>query len=167
MNYTIISGTNRGGSNTYKIALLYQQLLKEKEIEAKLLTLENVNPLSEKKEFKKIEDEILKPTTKYIFISPEYNGSIPGILKLFIDEADWKTAWRDKKAMLVGVSTGRAGNLRGMDHLTAILHHMNIHVLPNMLPISQVDKFVDVNNKITDKGILTAVEKQINQFIAF
>ncbi len=167
MNYTIISGTNRSGSNTYKIAILYQQLLQRKGIDAKLLTLENINPLSEKKEFKKMENEILKPTGKYIFISPEYNGSIPGILKLLIDEADWKTAWKDKKAMLVGVSTGRAGNLRGMDHLTAILHHMNIHVLPNMLPISQVDKFVDADNHVIDKGILASIEKQINQFISF
>ena len=63
MNYTIISGTNRGGSNTYKIALLYQQLLKEKGIEAKLLTLENVNPLSEKKEFKKITQQKISMTS--------------------------------------------------------------------------------------------------------
>jgi len=167
MNYTIISGTNRSGSNTYKIALFYQKIFREKRIEAKLLTLENINPLGENKEFKIMENEILKPTDKYVFISPEYNGSIPGILKLLIDEADWRTAWKDKKAMLVGVSTGRAGNLRGMDHLTSILHHMNIHVLPNMLPISQVDQFLDANGEVTDKGILAAIKKQIAQFISF
>ncbi|MCW3119302.1 MAG: NADPH-dependent oxidoreductase [Chitinophagaceae bacterium] len=167
MSYTIISGTNRRDSNTYRIALHYQQVMDKKGIEAKLVTLENVNPLAEDGEFKRIERDILIPTSKFIFISPEYNGSIPGILKLVIDEADWKTAWRDKKAALVGVSTGRAGNLRGMDHLTSILHHMNIHVLPNMLPISQVDRFLNGNGQVTDTGILAAVEKQIDQFIVF
>ena len=167
MNYTIISGTNRRESNTYRIALLYQQALEKKGIKAILVTLENLNPLADDGEFKRIEREILKPTAKYVFISPEYNGSIPGILKLFIDEADWKTAWKDKKAMLVGVSTGRAGNLRGMDHLTSILHHMNIHVLPNMLPISQVDRFLDNNGQVTDPGIIAAIDKQIDQFIVF
>jgi len=168
MTYTIISGTNRKGSNTYLVALQYKMVFEKKGFEINLVTLEGVNPLSdENHEFKRIENEILKKTEKYIFISPEYNGSIPGILKLFIDEADWKTAWRNKKAMLVGVSTGRAGNLRGMDHLTSILHHMNIHVLPNMLPISQVDKFIDGNGAITDQGILFAIEKQIDQFTRF
>ncbi|MES1214437.1 MAG: NAD(P)H-dependent oxidoreductase [Bacteroidota bacterium] len=167
MFYTIISGTNRKDSNSHKIARHYQEVLNKKGIEAKLVTLENVNPLADDGEFKTIEKDILKPTRKYVFVSPEYNGSIPGILKLVIDEADWKTAWRDKKAMLVGVSTGRAGNLRGMDHLTSILHHMNIHVLPNMLPISQVDKFLDGNGQVTDVSLLAAIEKQVDQFIAF
>jgi len=167
MNYTIISGTNRRESNTYRIALHYQKALGKKGINATLVTLENLNPLADDGEFKRIERETLIPTGKYVFISPEYNGSIPGILKLFIDEADWRTAWKDKKAMLVGVSTGRAGNLRGMDHLTSILHHMNIHVLPNMLPISQVDRFLDSNGQVTDPGIVAAIDKQIGQFIVF
>lgn len=168
MIYTIISGSNRLGSNTYKIAVQYKTFFEKKGLEVNLVSLENINPLSDDNhEFSRVENEILKSTDKYIFVSPEYNGSIPGILKLFIDEADWKTAWRNKKAMLVGVSTGRAGNLRGMDHLTSILHHMNIHVLPNMLPISQVDKFLDGQGTITDPSILFAIEKQIDQFIRF
>ncbi len=167
MTYTIISGTNRTGSNTYKVALQYQQLLKQKGIEANLLSLEGVNPLIKDKDFKKLEEEILNPTEKYIFVSPEYNGSIPGILKLLIDEANWSTAWKDKKAMLVGVSTGRAGNLRGMDHLTSILHHMNIQVLPFMLPISQVDVLLDGQREISDLATLTVIKKQINEFISF
>ncbi len=167
MTYTIISGTNRTGSNTYKVALQYQQLLKQKGIEANLLSLEGVNPLIKDDDFRKLEEEILNPTEKYIFVSPEYNGSIPGILKLLIDEANWKTAWKDKKAMLVGVSTGRAGNLRGMDHLTSILHHMNIQVLPFMLPISQVDVLLNGQREISDLGTLAVIKKQINEFISF
>jgi NAD(P)H-dependent FMN reductase len=167
MNYTIISGTNRKGSNTYKISLQYQELFRQKGISANLLALEDIDPLTDDNKFKKIEEDFLYPANKFIFISPEYNGSIPGILKLVIDEADWKKAWKNKKAMLVGVSTGRAGNLRGMDHLTSILHHMNIHVLPNMLPLSQVDKFINGKGEITDKPTLEAMNKQVGQFINF
>ena len=86
-----------------------------------------------------LEKKWLLPAEKYIFISPEYNGSIPGVLKCLIDVSDVKKVWKGKKALLTGVSTGRAGNLRGMDHLTGIMHYVGTVVHPNKLPISIVD----------------------------
>ncbi len=44
--YLIISGTNRVGSHTEKVATEYQRLLKEKGIDAKILTLKNLDVLS-------------------------------------------------------------------------------------------------------------------------
>ncbi|HVZ55810.1 MAG TPA: NADPH-dependent FMN reductase [Chitinophagaceae bacterium] len=167
MNCTIISGTNRPGSNSYKIARQYHRLLQERGVTCSLLALDQVNPLTEPEQFRETEERLLRPADRYVFVSPEYNGSIPGILKVIIDEADWKSAWKSKKAMLVGVSTGRAGNLRGMDHLAAILHHMQMHVMPNMLPISQVDRYLNDQGEITDPGTLRAMERQVEQFIAF
>jgi chromate reductase, NAD(P)H dehydrogenase (quinone) len=167
MVYTIISGTNRAGSNTYKIAWQYRQLFNKKGLEVQFLSLEGINPLAKDGRFEKLEKDLLIPTDKFIFVSPEYNGSIPGILKLVIDSADWKKAWRDKKAMLVGVSTGRAGNLRGMDHLVSILHHMNIHVMPRMVPISQVDKLLNGHDEVTDESILDVMDQQVEEFVTF
>jgi chromate reductase, NAD(P)H dehydrogenase (quinone) len=165
--YTIISGTNRRDSNTLIVAAQYQQYLKEKSIDAKLLSLENVNPLIKDEQFTLIESAFLCPADKFIFIAPEYNGSIPGILKLLIDEADWKTAWKNKKAMLVGISTGRAGNLRGLDHLASILHHMRMQVLPFMLPISQVDKLINGKEMITDEITVKVIKSQVDEFVNF
>jgi chromate reductase, NAD(P)H dehydrogenase (quinone) len=165
--YTIISGTNRVGSNTLKVARQYQQRFKAQGIEAALITLEGVNPLPGAEGFEAWQRELLHPAEKFIFIAPEYNGSLPGILKLVIDSSDVKVAWWYKKAMLVGVSTGRAGNLRGMDHLTGILHHLNVQVMPNKLPISGVDKLLNSNDEINDMGTLAAIDKQIGQFIVF
>ena len=67
--------------------------------------------------------------------------------------------------MLAGVSTGRAGNIRGMDHLTGVLNHVKITVLPNQLPISSVDKLMDKEGHITDGPTLKAIGKQIDEFI--
>ena len=167
MIYTIISGTNRQDSNTLKIAKQYQQYLQQQQQDARLLSLEGVNPLIRDEKFRAIEEEYLVPASKFIFIAPEYNGSIPGILKLLIDEAPWKTAWRNKKAMLVGISTGRAGNLRGLDHLASILHHMNMHVLPYMVPISQVDKLIGAAEMVEDPGTVQVMKNQVNEFIRF
>ncbi len=60
--------------------------------------------------FLKIENEILIPTQKFIFIIPEYNGTFPGVLKAMIDNSD--IIRYHKKAILTGVSSGRAGNFK-------------------------------------------------------
>lgn len=165
--YLIISGTDRTGSNTLKVAEQYRQLFLEKGINAGLLSLESYNPFETTDLEQKWQNEWLVPSAKFIFISPEYNGSIPGILKLLIDRVDIRRVWWNKKAMLVGVSTGRAGNLRGMDHLTGILHYLKVHVLPNKLPLSSVDRFLNGEGKITDDATLRAMETQIDEFIKY
>src|SRR5437762_2484868 len=139
-NYTIISGTNRIGSNTGKIARHYQQVFESKGIKPQFITLEGWKYLDKTPEYTQLENDILAPTDKFIFISPEYNGSIPGVLKVMLDISDYKKVWWGKKALLTGVATGRGGNLRGLEHLTSILHYLKVVVHPNKLPISSVDK---------------------------
>lgn len=163
--YTIISGTNRAGSNTLKVAKQYQQLLKEKGIEASILSLEHINVSTRDAHFQKLENDLLIPTNYYIFISPEYNGSFPGVLKLLFDTSKAHTIWWHKKALLIGVSSGRAGNLRGNDHLSAVLNHLKITVHPNQLPISMIDKIMDAEGNITDENTLKAIHQQLDNFI--
>lgn len=163
--YTIISGTNRTGSNTLKVARLYQAILKEKGIDAGLLSLENLNLLKRNNHFEEIEKEILIPTNKYIFISPEYNGSFPGVLKMLFDISKTHMIWWYKKALITGVSSGRAGNLRGNDHLSAILNYLKITVHPNQLPISVIDKLMDGDGNIIDSNTLKAIHHQLDEFI--
>jgi chromate reductase len=165
--YTIISGTNRNDSNSIRVAQYYQQLLKKKGAESKLLSLHGLNVLERNPEFTKIESEELMPAQKFIFVSPEYNGSFPGVLKAMFDISDIKKTWWGKKALLTGVSTGRAGNLRGMEDLTGILHFMKVVVHPNKLPISMVDKLMDENGNLNDAATLAAIKTQLNEFIEF
>jgi len=165
--HTIISGTNRTGSYTFKIAAQYQQLLAEKGIEAALVSLEHLDVSKRNAAIRKLEEELLIPTTKFIFIAPEYNGSIPGVLKSLLDVSDIEKDWWGKKALLVGVSTGRAGNLRGMDHLTGILNYLKMIVHPNKLPISMVHKLVNDEGLIIEKGTLNTISVQLDEFIAF
>ncbi|MDR3716675.1 MAG: NAD(P)H-dependent oxidoreductase [Puia sp.] len=165
--YTIISGTNRSDSNTLKIAHLYQEILKKKGINASLLSLEGLNVLDRNPDFERIEREQLIPARKFIFISPEYNGSIPGVLKAMFDISDIEKAWWGKKALLTGVSTGRAGNLRGMEHLTGILHYLKVTVHHNKLPISVVNTLIDGTGGVTDPKTLKAIDAQLDEFIDF
>jgi chromate reductase len=165
--YTIISGTNRHESNTLRIAGVYRQLLLEKGLDAYLLSLEGLNVLERNPVFTEIERELLIPAAKFIFISPEYNGSIPGVLKAMFDISDIQKVWWGKKALLTGVSTGRAGNLRGMEHLTGILNYMKVTVHHNKLPISIVDTLLDGEGHINDKRTLDSIRIQLDEFIQF
>ena len=165
--YLVISGTNRIDSNTIKVANQYKYLLDQNNIPAKLLSLVGLNVLERNQAFKEIENELLIPAQKFIFISPEYNGSFPGVLKAMFDISDVKKVWAGKKALLTGVSTGRAGNLRGMEDLTGILHFMRVVVHPNKLPISIVDKLFNESGMIGDRPTMKAIETQLEEFISF
>lgn len=163
---TIISGTNRD-NNTKKVALEYQRFLRERNIESVLVALDEENVTSRDDSFLKMEDELLKPATRFIIIMPEYNGSYPGILKLLIDNTDIAKVWWHKKVLLTGVSTGRAGNLRGMDHLTGVLLYLKMIVHPNRLPISVVDKLLDGENHFSNKETINAIQTQLDEFLKF
>jgi chromate reductase, NAD(P)H dehydrogenase (quinone) len=167
MKYTIISGTNRHGSRSLMVARQYYDVLKSRGIEAELVSLEGLDLNRKTEILAKLEHDVLIPTDKFIFILPEYNGSFPGSLKTMIDLSDYKKVWPGKKALLTGISTGRAGNLRGMDHLTGSLNYLNVMVHPNKLPISMVDKLLNGGISIRDAATVDAIEKQVDQFIAF
>lgn len=165
--YTIISATNRQGSHTEKVAREYQKILQQKGIEAPIFSLQHLNVLETNADLSKAENEYLIPAQKFIFIIPEYNGTFPGVLKAMIDISDIKKVWWGKKALLTGVSTGRAGNLRGMDHISDVLNHLKITVHYNKLPISVIDKMMDENGIITNKASLQVIDQQLEEFIKF
>lgn len=162
---TIISGTNRKDSNSLKIAREYQQILGIKGIETGVLSLEDMDVLHYNEEFERIENDVLIPSKHLIIISPEYNGSFPGVLKLLFDTSRSHEMWFHKKALLTGVATGRAGNLRGMDHLADVLNYVKITVHPNKLPISVVNQVVSSEGKIIDANTLRAINQQLDEFI--
>jgi chromate reductase, NAD(P)H dehydrogenase (quinone) len=163
---TIVSGTNRVGSNSKKVALQYQSMVKELGFEAHVLDLEWLQQTSRTTEFIKIEQEILIPAQKFIFVVPEYNGGVPGILKLLIDISDIKSAWYGKSALLCGIAAGRAGNLRGLDHLTNMLNYIKMHVWYNKIPISGIGNELDANGNFSNPITIETVTAQIKEYLA-
>ena len=91
---------------------------------------------------------------------------MPGILKLFIDSISPKL-WQHKKAALVGLSAGRAGNLRGLDDVTNILHYLQMEVLSKKPKLSVFDTLVDENRILVDPDSIKLLEQQIVKFSTF
>jgi NAD(P)H-dependent FMN reductase len=169
---TIISGTNRPGSNTFKVAKHYHQLLEAQEVKSGLFSLENLphdiafTDLFNRRStgFQQVIDRYILPAGKFVIISPEYNGSYPGILKTFFDAIP-PDMNRGKKVALLGVSNGRAGNLRGMEHLTGVLNYLGMFVHPNRLPISVISSLLDSEGKVKDEQTMQVMLKHCRDIV--
>ena len=164
--YTIISATNRKGSNTLRVSKESQHYFSEEGVQVRIYSLEDFHSMFKDAAFERLEEELLIPTQKFVFIMPEYNGSFPGIFKLMMDISDITRCWFHKKVMLVGVANGRAGNLRGLDNMTNMCHYMKMNVLPNKLPISSVSNELK-DERFYQETTLNAIRNQIRQFIEF
>lgn len=171
---TIISGTNRPASNTLKVAKYYQKTLAEKGLQTSLFNLEELpesliaTDLYGKRssEFEAIQ-QLVTATSKFLFIIPEYNGSFPGVLKTFIDACNFPESFYDKKAALVGLSSGKYGNIRGIDHFGGVCSYLHLNVLPLRIHISAIKTELDDLGNLFKEDTLKFTSQQMDKFIAF
>jgi len=152
---------------TLKVAKLYTQLLSAHTDNVQLLSLQDVNIYERNAAFIEMEQKYLVPAEKFVFIMPEYNGSFPGVLKLLLDNSDIKKCWWYKKVMLTGVADGRGGNLRGLEHMTNILHYLKMHVLYNKIPLSKISEEIDEAGQLLKPATTAAINEQVHQFLSF
>jgi len=176
---TIISATNRPNSRTELIATnVFELIGKFTDEEVNLIKLSDIdpafvhpkmyNPDFQHPDLAKLQDAQLIPADKWIVISPEYNGSYSGMGKLFIDAISIRhknETFGGKKLGLIGVASGRAGNLRGLDHLTTSLNYMGMLVFPERLPLSQIMNYID-DGKLT-KEIIEPIDNFLDGFVKF
>ena len=131
MQYTIISGTNRSNAKSRLLSTYYQKVLADQGVKSNLIDLYD---LPEDFLFSGLYDQAgknpkmfpfrdqVKASEKLIFIVAEYNGSFPGVLKAFIDGMEYPHAFKNKKAALVGLSSGVQGAGLALSHLTDKTH---------------------------------------------
>jgi NAD(P)H-dependent FMN reductase len=171
---TIISGTNRPNSNTLKVSRYYLKTLQQLGAEAQLFSLESLperliaTDLYGKRsaEFEPIQ-EMVANTEKFLFIIPEYNGSFPGVLKTFIDACEFPDSFYNKKAALTGISSGKYGNIRGIDHFSGICGYLHLNVLPLRLHIPAIKYELNEEGDFFKEDTLKFTNDQINKLIKF
>lgn len=170
---TIVSGTNRDNSNSLKLAQLYLSLLEQRHIPAQIFDLGELKEdfwIAElygnrTPEFSTIVEQFFEKADKWIYIFPEYNGSFPGVLKTFIDGLD-PDVFKGKRVALAGHSGGKAGNLRGLDHMTGVLHYLQAEVLSDKPKLSQFHTLLTPNGELSEEVILR-IQTQLDKFIQF
>ena len=170
---TLICGTNRPNNQSQKFINIYKMLLKERNVACEEIYLEHLpNDLAfandiigtATAELKNEIEQKMIPAKKLVVIMPEYNGSFPGVLKSFIDCIEPKH-FKEKIIALVGVSAGRSGNLRGMDHLTGIFHYLGAEVLATKVDIANIHTIMDENGNPNDEGVIRRMNRQIDQLL--
>lgn len=171
---TIIASTNRPNSSTLKLAKYYQRKLSEKGLDTHLLSLTEL-PASlistdlygkRSAEFQPIQD-LVTATDKFLFVIPEYNGSFPGVLKVFIDACDFPGSFYEKKAALVGLSSGKYGNIRGIEHFNGVCGYVHLHVMPLRIHISSIRQEMDADGNLFLPDTVKFTDEQMGKFIKF
>lgn len=170
----IISGTNRQGSNSLKVAKYFQKELSIKGEQWDILSLTELpSDLIQTDLYGKRSDaftiiqEKVSSAQKFIFIVPEYNGSYPGVLKTFVDACTYPASFFHKKAALVGIATGKYGNIRGIDHFTGVCNYMRMHVLPLKIHIPSIQNELDEGGELIDPITHQFVQEQIEEILLF
>ena len=104
-----------------------------------------------------------------LFATPEYNYSVPGVLKNAIDWASrpyGDSAWDGKPAGIMGASGGAVATARAQYHLRQILVYLNMPALPQpeVLIGSAQEKF-DQNGNLTDDPTRERIRQMLEALV--
>ena len=109
---------------------------------------------------KRLKNEI-KNAQGILFVTPEYNRSIPGVLKNAIDNASrpyGQNAWAGKPAGVIGISIGVIGTAMAQQHLRNVLAFLDMPTL------GQPEIFIQAKDGLFDEaGNIGAESKQFLQ----
>lgn len=159
MKIAIISASVRQGRNSHRVALYFQNFIKEKKLaEVTILDLNEYQfPLFEERLrlMQNPPDKVLqfaehvKNADAVIIVTPEYNGGYPASLKNAIDLL--YTEWKRKPIAIATVSDGVFGGSQVITSLVFSLWKIGAWVVPAMFPVPSIDKSFDENGTPIDK----------------
>jgi NAD(P)H-dependent FMN reductase len=99
----------------------------------------------------------VKEGDAYLFVTPEYNHSIPGVLKNAIDNVFVSFAFRNKPMAAVGYSGGIAAAARAIEHLALIAIETEMVPLRNSVLIPSVQSAFDGSRSPVNPAAETAL----------
>ena len=104
---------------------------------------DDANPADSVKRFK----SEISAAHGLLFVTPEYNRSIPGVLKNALDHASrpyGESVWKDKPAGILGASIGAIGTAMAQQHLRNMLAYLDVPTL------NQPEAFIHANDTLFD-----------------
>jgi NAD(P)H-dependent FMN reductase len=170
----ILVGTNRPGSNTRKVARHVEEIYGELKVPFKVLDLgqlppEIFSPTSYAKKpdsFTPFSETILKSDGVHI-VTPEYNGSVPGVLKYFIDMLKFPESFVHRPVCFTGLAAGLWGALRPVEQLQAIFGYRNAFIFPERVFLPQINDLLNESGRLTDSELLKRLHDQADGFVDF
>lgn len=103
-----------------------------------------------------------------VIASPEYNASVPGVLK---NAVDWVSRFRpqpfkDKQTLLVSASPSLIGGNRGLWALRVPLEHLGTRVYPDMFSLAMAHSAFGEDGELTDPGLRERLADTVDSFLA-
>jgi NAD(P)H-dependent FMN reductase len=170
----VIAATNRPGSNTLRVARLVRTMLAESGREADLLSLEELpqslfDPASYAEKpaaFAAIQGRVLA-ADGILVVTPEYNGSFPGVMKYFIDMLRFPESLYERPVAFIGLAAGRWGALRSVEQLEMIFQYRHAHLYGRRVLIPEVGSVLDDTGQLVDPDLATRVRETVLGFAQF
>jgi chromate reductase, NAD(P)H dehydrogenase (quinone) len=108
----------------------------------------------------------LEANDAFVIVSPEYNASMPGLLKNAID---WVSRYRpqpfnERHALLMAASPAMAGGNRGLWSLRIPLEHLGTRVFPDMFSLAMAHQALNPDGEIINP---TLADRFVNNIVAF
>lgn len=128
---------------------------------------EEQNPHPKVAEFK----QRIRNADAILFVTPEYNYSIPGVLKNAIDCASrpyGDSAWAGKPVAIMGASIGASGTARAQYHLRQTFVFLNLYAVnqPEVL-VSNAAKRFDQEGKLTDDKTKKLIQQLLAELVSW
>lgn len=106
-----------------------------------------------------------------LFVTPEYNRSVPGVLKNALDSASrpyGQNAWAGKPAGIIGGSIGTIGTAVAQSHLRGILAYLDVPTLgqPEVYLFVK-EGFFDAAGEIASEGTRKFLQDWIDRYAAW
>jgi chromate reductase, NAD(P)H dehydrogenase (quinone) len=170
----LIVGTNRPGSHTRKIAAQLGEFYTGLKVPLRVLDLAQLPPeifspaaYAEKpKSFQPFADAVLQADGLHV-VTPEYNGSIPGVLKYFIDMLKFPESFERRPVCFTGLAAGTWGALRPVEQLQQIFGYRNAYLYPERVFLPQINNLLDDSGRLTDAELLGRLKAQASGFTDF
>lgn len=119
---------------------------------------------------KRLKDEV-RASQGILFVTPEYNRSMPGVLKNALDHASrpyGQSAWDGKPAGIIGCSIGAIGTAVAQQHLRNSLAYLNVPTLGQPEVFLKVDDaFFDPQGNVADAGTKKILQGWMDRFVAW
>ncbi len=111
--------------------------------------------------------ELLTGTDGYILVSPEYNYSVPGVLKNLID---WTSRilpqpFAGTHGLLMSASTGPVGGLRGLWALRVPLEGLGSRVYPDMFGLANSETALTSSDEVSEPALAERLTGAVHGFL--
>ena len=113
----------------------------------------------------------IRETDAILFVTPEYNYSVPGVLKNAIDWASrpyGDSAWNGKPAAIMGASIGAIGTARAQYHLRQVFVFLNVFAVnqPEVMIGNAAEQF-DTQGNLTNETTKGLVRQLLGNLVSW